>query len=317
MLKKTSGSLSTDFSQHHRTGHWVPHTALKAHSSHRIQSELGRLRPHLANASNWTKWKQNPIPVFFNNLRRPLIYGWNTQRKKCKIFRKYSEIKLQNCQGRLGLVLQKIWLECGNLWNLEWWKLLKLLLVLQEHKALHEKTKRLREVVKWKPMLMAGITWEPHYRNKAWEKTTPILGFTQQQGQTTFYKRSLCRWQISFFGKYAKCKRNDNETRSERTRKKVHMDTAWKFDNGTEEQHLPTHTQNPQVILHPTTWAGPLLERVMLEGSANERLKVEQASWCLNLLPQSSRKKHQKAQWLQTESRSIETWDNTEALHTN
>lgn len=43
------------------------------------------------------------------------------------------------------------------------------------------------------------------------------------------------------FGNYAKCKRNDNETRSERTRKEVHMDSACKFDNGAEEQHLPTH----------------------------------------------------------------------------
>lgn len=43
------------------------------------------------------------------------------------------------------------------------------------------------------------------------------------------------------FGNYAKCKRNDNETISERTRKEVHMDSACKFDNGAEEQHLPTH----------------------------------------------------------------------------
>jgi len=42
------------------------------------------------------------------------------------------------------------------------------------------------------------------------------------------------------FGNDAKCKRKDDETRSERTRK-VYMDTACKFDNRTEKQHPPPH----------------------------------------------------------------------------
>lgn len=63
--------------------------------------------------------------------------------------------------------------------------------VLQEYSVLYEKTKSLRKVAKQKAHANAGITWEPHYRNKAWEQTTPILGFIQQQGQTRFYKKGF------------------------------------------------------------------------------------------------------------------------------
>lgn len=61
-------------------------------------------------------------------------------------------------------------------------------------------------------------------------------------------------------GNDAKCKRNDDETRSERTRKQVHMDTACKFDNRTEKQHLPTYTHTKSTgssTSHNLSWSSP------------------------------------------------------------
>lgn len=143
--------------------------------------------------------------------------------KNCKICRKCSEIKLQNCQGRLGLVLQKIGSQCGNLWNLEWWRWLKLLLVLHEHKALHEKTKSRREVVKWKAMLMLALPESLITETKPGSRQHQSWALLKSKDRQHFIKEvsQLVQTANKLFGKYAKCKKNDNETRSEKNRKKI------------------------------------------------------------------------------------------------
>lgn len=72
--------------------------------------------------------------------------------------------------------------------------------VLQEHKAFHEETKSLRKVVKWKPMLMLALPESLITETKLGNRQHQ--SFTQQQGQTRFYKRffSWCRQQIRFLG---------------------------------------------------------------------------------------------------------------------
>lgn len=160
--------------------------------------------------------------------------------------------------------------------------------VLQEYEVLHEKKRgkqetsclqNLGKVVIWKPTLTPAL---PEILI-----TETMLVSKKQQGQPRFYKKvsQLMQTANKLFGNDAKCKRKDDATRSERTRKGVYMDTACKSGNRTGKQHLHLlHIPQPELLIFWLEWCWKAFP---IKGP-----KIEQATWCLNLLPQSSRNRH-------------------------
>lgn len=170
----------------------------------------------------------------------------------------------------------------------------KLLQVLQEYKALHEKSKSLRKVVKWKPMLILALPESLITEIKLGSRQHQSWALLNSKDRQDFIKKVSQPVQMAnkLFWNDAKCKRNDKSNLKEPGRKLTWVLPASLTMGLKSSTFQPTHTQNPQVALHPKTWAGHLLAGMMAEDSTNEGFKMEHASWCLNLLPWSSRKNY-------------------------